>query len=126
MEENLQELIRLFYEDKQQADKFKKSVESYNKDIKDALTELGITEFENRDGLVAKLTTQKRESFNEPALIEKLLQTDAKIAVELIPQINWDTVEDLIYNGRLDAAELTPFKEVKEILTLKISKKKGE
>lgn len=126
MEENLNELILGYYNEKQELDKSKKIVDEYNKEIKEGLAELGVDEFNTRDGLVAKVSTQKRESFNEPALIEKLLELDIKEAVELVPQINWDKVEDLIYNGKLDAAELTPYKEVKEVITLKVSKKKGE
>lgn len=124
MEENLHELILGYYNEKQELDKSKKIVDEYNKEIKEGLAELGVTEFTTKSGLVAKLSTQKRESFNESALIEKLLELDIKEAVELVPQINWDKVEDLIYNGKLDAAELTPYKEVKEVVTLKVSKPK--
>ena len=124
MEENLNELILGYYNEKQELDKSKKIVDEYNKEIKEGLTELGVDEFATRDGLVAKVSTQKRESFNEPALIEKLLELDIKEAVELVPQINWDKVEDLIYNGKLDAAELTPYKEIKEVKVLKVSKGK--
>lgn len=124
MEENLHELILGYYNEKQELDKSKKIVDEYNKEIKEGLAELGVNEFTTESGLVAKLSTQKRESFNESALIEKLLELDIKEAVELVPQINWDKVEDLIYNGKLDAAELTPYKEVKEVVTLKVSKPK--
>lgn len=124
MEENLSELILGYYSEKQELDKRKKIVDEYNKEIKEGLTELGVDEFTSRDGLTAKVTTQKRESFNEPALIEKLIELDIKEAVELVPQINWDKVEDLIYNGKLDAAELTPYKEIKEVKVLKVSKGK--
>lgn len=124
MEENLSELILGYYNEKQELDKCKKIVDEYNKEIKEGLTELGVDEFTSRDGLTAKVTTQKRESFNESALIEKLIELDIKEAVELVPQINWDKVEDLIYNGKLDAAELTPYKEIKEVKVLKVSKGK--
>ena len=124
MEENLKELIRLYYEDKQELDNYKKSVEEYNKEIKENLNELGLNEFES-DDLLAKITIQKRESFNEPKLIEKLLELGYKEIINLVPVIDYDKLEDFIYNRKIDASDLSEFKEVKEVMTLKVSKKKG-
>ena len=124
MEENLKELIQLFYDNKQSLDKYKKLTEEYNKEIKEELTELGLNEFES-DDLLAKITIQKRESFNEPRLIEKLLELGHKEIINLVPVIDYDKLEDFIYNGKIDASDLSEFKEVKEVTTLKVSKKKG-
>ena len=37
-----------------------------------------------------------------------------------------DELENVIYNGGLDASQLTSCKQVKEIPVLKVTKKKGE
>lgn len=123
--QKLTDLINSFYENRVQFDKYKKITDNENKEIKEIMSERGWSEF-STDDLVAKKSVQERESFNEPALIEKLLEIDAKEAVELVPTINWDKIEDMIYNGKLDPSVLAPYKETKEIVTLKVSVKKGE
>lgn len=123
LEENLKELIRLFYEDKQQLDEYKKSTDEYNKNIKDLMGKLDTTEFES-DDLIAKIGVQNRESFNEPKLIEKLKELNIEGVIKTREYVDMDALENVIYNGLLDASELTPCKEVKTVTTLKVSKKK--
>ena len=126
MEENLQELIRLFYEDKQCLDAYKKSTEEYNKEIKQGLKELGVNEFETDSGLVAKYNIQKRESFNEDLLLQKLKELGVNTAIKTKEYVDMDELENLIYNGELNASELSSCRIIKEIETLKVTKKKGE
>lgn len=125
-ESRLNEIIQRFFDKKNIADSCKKEAENYNKEIKELLQQMNETEFETDNGLIAKMTISERESFNEPSLIQKLSEIDATEAIDLVPTINWDKIEDMIYNGKLDASILTPYKEVKEVVTLKVSKKKGE
>lgn len=126
MEENLQELIRLFYEDKQCLDAYKKSTEEYNKEIKQGLKELGLNEFETDSGLVAKYNIQKRESFNEDLLLQKLKELGVNTAIKTKEYVDIDELENLIYNGELNASELSSCRIIKEVETLKVTKKKGE
>jgi hypothetical protein len=125
-EEELSRYIDEYYVVKNESDKFKKIADEDNKAIKDLMKNIGMDEYSTEAGITAKVSTSVKESFNEPALIEKLNELNLKEAVELVPTINWDTIEDMIYNGKLNASELTPFKEEKEVVTLRISKKKGE
>lgn len=129
MEEDLKDLemtIKCFHKDKSAFDMYKKLTEEENKHIKEKMTILDLPEFETDNGLMAKMNVQNRESFNEPALIEKLLEIGAKEAIELVPTINWDKIEDMIYNGKLDASILAPYKQVKQVITLNVKEKKGE
>lgn len=130
MEENIEQIlsdyIDEYYQVKNESDKFKKIADEDNKQIKEIMKEIDTDEFTTADGITAKMSVTTKESFNEPALIEKLNELNLKEAVELVPTINWDIIEDMIYNGRLNAAELAPFKEAKEVITLRVSKKKGE
>ena len=126
MEENLQELIRLFYEDKQCLDAYKKSTDEYNKEIKQGLKELGVNEFETDSGLVAKYNIQKRESFNEDLLLQKLKELGVNTAIKTKEYVDMDELENLIYNGELNASELSSCRIIKEVETLKVTKKKGE
>lgn len=123
--ENLKELVRLFYEDKQQLDNYKKSTDEYNKNIKELMNELELTEFES-DDLVAKIGTQNRESFNEDKLIDKLKSLNIEGIIKTKEYVDMDALENAIYNELLDASELTSCKEVKTVTTLKVSKKKGK
>ena len=123
--ENLKELVRLFYEDKQQLDNYKKSTDEYNKSIKDIMNELDMTEFES-DDLIAKIGTQNRESFNEDKLIDKLKSLNVEGVIKTREYVDMDALENAIYNELLDASELTSCKEVKTVTTLKVSKKKGK
>jgi predicted acetyltransferase len=125
MEENLKELIRLYYNDKQELDQYKKSTEEYNKDIKDAMRELGYDKFET-DDYVAKVTTQKRESFIDEKLIAKLKELNVTTPIKTVEVIDFDELENVIYNGQLDVSELTNCKQVKEVVTLKVSERKSK
>jgi hypothetical protein len=125
MEENLKELIRLFYNDKQQLDQYKKSTEEYNKDIKNAMKELGYDKFET-DDYVAKVTIQKRESFIDEKLIAKLKELNVTTPIKTIEVVDMDELENVIYNGQLDASELSSCKQVKEVVTLKVSERKDK
>ena len=121
--ENLKELVRFFYEDKQQLDNYKKSTDEYNKNIKELMNELELIEFES-DDLVAKIGTQNKESFNEDKLIDKLKSLNIEGIIKTKEYVDMDALENAIYNELLDASELTPCKEVKVVTTLKVTKKK--
>ena len=121
----LNEMIKNFYEDKQNADHFKKIAEDFNATIKSLLTELNKNEFETDNGLVAKMTIQKRENFNDEKLIEKLKSLGVVAPIKTIEVVDMDELENVIYNGQLDASKISECKETKEVITLKVSKKKG-
>ena len=124
-EQVLNEMIKNFYEDKQTADHFKKIAEDFNSSIKKLFTELNKNEFETDNGLVAKMNVQKRESFNEEKLLEKLKELGVNTPIKTIEVVDMDELENVIYNGQLDASNISDCREIKEVITLKVSKKKG-
>lgn len=124
MEENLKELIRLFYEDKKLLDNYKKSTDEYNKQIKKDMTDLGKSEFETDDGIIAKLSVQNRESFNDDLLLKKITELDIPGIIKTKQYVDMDALEDAIYNGQLDASELSSCKVVNQVTVLKVSKRK--
>ena len=126
MEENLNDLIQAFYEDKKHLDGYKKATDKYNKEIKKLMQEQDITEFETENGLVAKINIQKRESFNDEKLLAKLKELNGFTAIKTIEVVDMEELENLIYNGNIDASQLTNCKETKEVITLKVNKKKEE
>lgn len=126
MNKNLDNYIEEFYIVKNDADKYKKLAEEDNKKIKEMMKESDTTEYVTPNGYIAKINVSNRESFIEDKLIEKLLELNQNDIVELVPTINYDKLEDAIYNGRIDASILSNYKETKQVTTLKVTIKKGE
>lgn len=122
----LDSLIGSFYTKKLKLDEYKKETDTENKRIKELMTELDITEYESTMGEVAKLSIQNRESFIDDKLIAKLKQLGVTTPIKTVEIVDMDELENVIYNGQLNAAELTDCKQVKQVQTLKVSKKKGE
>lgn len=122
----LDSLIGSFYTKKLKLDEYKKETDTENKRIKELMTELDITEYESTMGEVAKLSIQNRESFMDDKLIAKLKQLGVTTPIKTVEIVDMDELENVIYNGQLNAAELTDCKQVKQVTTLKVSKKKGE
>lgn len=121
---NLEELIRLFFEDKTSLDSYKKSTEELNTQIKDIMNNFKMIDFATEDGLVAKVTNRTSETFNEELLINKLKELNLNDIIKTVEVIDYDKLENAIYNNQLNAEELTPFKIVKTSQSLKVSKRK--
>ena len=117
-------IIQCFYEDKQKLDMYKKSTEEYNSEIKKLMSKLDKNEFETDDGLVAKINIQNRESFIDDKLIEKIKELNVSGIIKTKEYVDIDELEDAIYNGRINASELTNCKTSKEVITLKVSQRK--
>lgn len=125
-EQLLELIISEFYENKQKLDIYKKDTDDENKRIKQLMSELNITEFATQNGLIAKTITQKKESFMEDKLLLKLKELGVTSPIKTIEIIDYDELENVIYNNQLNASELTDCKECKEVIMLKVTKKKGE
>lgn len=127
MNESLDYLIYRYYEEKQNLEEAKKVVDGYNAEIKDIMTDRDFETYKTQDGVfTAKKIVQNRESFNEPKIIEKLKELGITTPVKTVEVIDYDELENVIYNGKLDASALAEFKDVKQVVTLKVTKSKGE
>lgn len=122
--ELLNSIIECFYKDKQIADKYKKSAEEYNKEIKDIMADIKIDEFETDNGLIAKLTHKQLESFNEEKLLAKIKELNIPGIIKTREYVDMEALENAIYNENIDASELSTCREVKETIALKVTKKK--
>ena len=122
--ELLNSIIECFYKDKQTADKYKKSAEEYNKEIKDIMGNIKIDEFETDSGLIAKLTHKQSESFNEEKLLAKMKELNIPGIIKTREYVDMEALENEIYNENIDASELASCREIKETVALKVSKKK--
>lgn len=124
--ELLNSIIECFYKDKQTADKYKKSAEEYNKEIKDIMSDIKIDEFETDSGLIAKLTHKQLESFNEKKLLAKMKELNIPGIIKTREYVDMEALENEIYNENINASELASCREIKETVALKVSKKKGK
>lgn len=120
----LENEINKFYQSKIELDNYKAITDQSNKLIKDLMAELDIKEYSTDEGNIAKLIIQNRESFNEIALIDRLKELGITKPIKTVEVIDYEVLEDVIYNNELDATKLTDCKQSKEVITLKVSKRK--
>lgn len=125
-EQLLSDMIDYFMEQKEPYEEYKKELDGANADIKFLMNKLGMKEFTSSWGYTAKLNVQKRESFDDNKLITKLKELGVTTPIKTVEVVDMDELENVIYNGGLDASQLTGCKQIKEIPVLKVSKKKGE
>ena len=129
----LDELIPQYALNKAEADAYKKLCDRDNAKIKDIM--LGAKEKKHETNeYVATVTVSKRETMNEEMLISLFTSVPAfdKIAsefgiVKTKAYIDFDALENAIYNDKFSneqIVEISSAKEVKEVVTLKVTKKK--
>ena len=123
---NLEDLIIQYAHNKQEMDDYKKICDKENTQIKELMSQEGITEKE-AGNYVAKYQVQKRESMNEDMLLEIAHIHGIPEIVKTKEYIDFDALEDAIYKGKIAPnilSEMNKAREVKEVKVLKITKKK--
>ena len=125
----LQKLIPQYAENKTELDSYKKICDGENARIKELMAVEDLTEMPT-ELYVAKRTISYRESFNEGALIALLkekLGEDTPI-IKTREYVDMDVLEKSIYNGEIGTdllLEMDKCKTKTEVVTLKVTKKKG-
>ena len=130
VQERLENLIREFGTHKAKADKLKTQCDAENAEIKQIMTEQQIDEWESGD-YIAKFTITKRESMNDDMLLDiaKKHKKEFKNIIKTREYVDMDELEKAIYHDAIPKAillELDKAREVKEVPTLRVSKKKKE
>ncbi len=120
-EEKLQELIQHYQLNKSKMDSYKKVVDKDNNEIKMIMRESQLSEFIVGD-IKATCSISEREDFIEEALIEKLKEMKVDGVIKMKEYIDMDALENAIYNGELNAAELASCQTKKEVVTLRVTK----
>lgn len=123
-------LIDLFGETKEQSDALKKEVDSYSKDIKERMSKDNVGEV-FADKYKAKLSVIESKSFDEAKLLMKLKSMGdiAKSVIRTVEVVDMTALENAIYNKEIDASALTDCQVVKtqqRLTVTEIKKKKGE
>ena len=115
----LEELIPIYKQNKTEADSYKKICDSYNTEIKKIMVDNDLTSF-SVDGIKATCTKAYREEFIEEALIQKIKSLKVKGVIKTKEYVDMEALENAIYNGELNAAELASCQTSKEVITLRI------
>ena len=126
---SLKELIPLYGETKEQADKYDKAAKEQNKQIKIWMKKLKKDE-QTVDGWTAKYSVRTSESFNESALIEYLKShKEFDNVVKLKEYVDEEALADLLYKNKIPkklVLALDKFRVQKQTEYLTITKAKEE
>jgi len=122
----LQEKIKYYFDQKTILDTVKKDVDKFNTEIKSEMADLDTLEVDN---LIAKKTISTRESIDEEKLIPiiKSWNIPNEDIIKTKEYVDMEALENAIYNGLISQeqlVEMSSAKTVKEIVTLKVTKKK--
>lgn len=121
----LDTLVERYGNLKGEMDSYKKQVDADNKDIKNLMSSLGMDEFES-ENYTAKYSVAVSENFDEDKLVSKLQLLGIEGLIVMKPTVDMTALENAIYNGKVDAADLADCKVRKETPRLNIYKKKKE
>ena len=121
----LDTLVERYGNLKGEMDSYKKQVDTDNKDIKNLMSSLGMDEFES-ENYTAKYSVAVSENFDEDKLVSKLQVLGIEGLIVMKPTVDMTALENAIYNGKVDAADLADCKVRKETPRLNIYKKKKE
>ena len=122
----LKELLPVYYDNKQNLDYYKKQCDAENAKIKELMREQDIKDFEV-NGIVAKYVIQNKESMNEEALIKLLKERGYNAAIKTKEYVDMDVLEHALYHDMIDkdtVVMMDKCREVKEVVQLRVSKKK--
>ena len=123
-EGTLQDLITRYYHNKTEADSYKKIAEKDNAAIKELMLEANLPEVITPDGLKATCSISEKESFVEDALIDKIKSLGVTGIIKKKEYVDMEALENAIYHGQLNAAELASCQEKKQVITLRVTKLK--
>ena len=123
--DKLSELVPRYYTNNTEMKKYKKLVDADNKEIKEVMDRLNLTEYEV-DGLTAKISVSKRVDLLEDVLMEKIKVLGIEGIIKTKEYIDMDALEDALYHGRINPAILAQAQVEKEVVTLRVNKKKAK
>lgn len=114
---------------KNELDSYKKICDKENAEIKALMTELELDKAVT-DDYTASLIVQHRETMDEDMLLEVLINNGYRdLVVRTREYVDMDLLENAIYHSKIDKDTLLQMnncKQVKEVQTLKIAKRKKE
>ena len=122
--DDLNTLIPQYAMNKSELDDYKKICEKENAQIKAIMADFALQHFEV-GGYKASYSVSTRESMNEKLLLQIAHNYGIPEIIKTKEYIDFDALENVIYNGRISQEvllEMDKAKEVKEVVTLRVSK----
>lgn len=123
---DLDTLIPQYAANKAELDSYKKICEQENAQIKAIMKDFAVQKKE-AGSYVATYSVSRRESFDEDKLLQIAHHYGIPEIVKTREYVDFDALEKAIYDGKISAdvlLEMDKAKEVKEVVTLKVTKKK--
>ena len=123
---SLDTLIPVYYDDKKNLDFYKKQCDAGNAKIKELMANQGIKDYEV-DGITAKYIIQNKESMDEDKLLILLKERGYENVIKTKEYVDMDLLEDALYHDTIDkdtVVEMDKCKSVKEVIQLRVSKRK--
>ena len=122
---NIEEKVKNYAELDAKGKKIDEMKKPLNAEIKAYMKENGIKEVATA-GVKAVFGIQERVSMNEARLLEKVKRLGLNQAIKVIEVVDEDAIQEMIFKGELDAAEIESCIERKQIETLTIKGAKGK
>ena len=125
---DLDKLIPQYASNKSELDNYKKICDKENAQIKAIMKDFAVQNYE-ADGYVASYSISQRETLNEEMLLEIAHRYGIPEIVKVKEYIDFDALERAIYNNKISddvLLEMDKAKETKEVVTLRVKKKKQE
>jgi hypothetical protein len=122
----LDNLIPVYYDDKQNLDFYKKQCDAGNAKIKELMAQQGLKDYEV-NGITAKYIVQNKEKMNEEALLKLLKEKGYTDIIKTKEYVDMDALENALYHDEIDkytVVSMDNCREVQEVIQLRISKKK--
>ena len=119
-------LIPRYFEHKTDLDFVKKQCDAENADIKKAMKEQDLKDYEV-DGIVVKYVVAVKESMNEDKLLQVLKERGYMDLIKTKEYVDMDAVESALYHSNIDTdtiIEMDKCRESKETVQLRMTKKK--
>ncbi len=124
--QDLDTLIPQYAQNKADMDSYKKICDRENAQIKAIMKDFAIQNYE-AENYKATYTISERESMNEEILLGIAHHYGISEIVKTKEYIDFDALENAIYNGKISSEilqEMDKAKEVKEVVTLRVTKVK--
>lgn len=125
---DLDTLIPQYAANKSEMESYKKICDRENAEIKSIMKSFVVPTYQTGE-YRASYIVSKRETMNEEMLLEIAHTHGISEIVKTKEYIDFDALEHAIYNGKISAdilMEMDKAKEVKEVVTLRVSKVKNE
>ena len=119
-------LVPRYYEHKTDLDFVKKQCDAENADIKKAMKEKGLKEYEV-DGITAKYIVATKETMNEEKLLDVLKERGYVDLIKTKEYVDMEELEAALYHSNIDTdtiIEMDKCREVKETVQLRLTKTK--